>query len=77
MWMPPSPPVSDTENDLYADPTLDLWYEREHMPESKLPSLIHELLPRSPVKTERDNKPPVTPGGLSSVDGWTALRGRA
>uniref|UniRef100_A0A914W3V7 Myb-like domain-containing protein n=1 Tax=Plectus sambesii TaxID=2011161 RepID=A0A914W3V7_9BILA len=68
VWMPPSPPISDAENDLYLDPTFDLFYEREQMPESKLPSLIHELLPRSPVKMERENKPPATPGGLSSVD---------
>lgn len=59
MWTPfPTPPLSDAENDVYFDDCLDLLYDRDFMPEDKLPVEIHELQssldkPVSPVKKNR------------------------
>ncbi|KAK5975717.1 hypothetical protein GCK32_006663 [Trichostrongylus colubriformis] len=56
LWTPfPTPPLSDTENDVYFDECLDLLYDRDFMTEEMLPSEIHELhnslsKPVSPVK---------------------------
>ncbi|KAL6728369.1 hypothetical protein Aduo_010148 [Ancylostoma duodenale] len=61
-WTPfPTPPLSDSENDVYFDDCLDLLYDRDFMPEERLPLEIHELhssltKPISPVK-----KTPPTP----------------
>ncbi|VDK51743.1 unnamed protein product [Cylicostephanus goldi] len=68
MWTPfPTPPLSDTENDLYFDDCLDLLYDRDFMPEERLPLEIHELhsslnKPASPVK-----KTPPAPVPMSST----------
>ncbi|PIO74129.1 helicase protein [Teladorsagia circumcincta] len=65
MWTPfPTPPLSDTDNDIYFDDCLDLLYDRDFMPEEKLPSEIHELhsslnKPASPVK--QPAPPPAPP----------------
>ncbi|CAI4229015.1 unnamed protein product [Auanema sp. JU1783] len=54
-WMPPTPPISDSENDVYYDECLDLLYDPDFMGEARLPSTIYELhrpftKPPSPVK---------------------------
>uniref|UniRef100_A0A0N4WCL1 Helicase domino n=1 Tax=Haemonchus placei TaxID=6290 RepID=A0A0N4WCL1_HAEPC len=55
-WTPfPTPPLSDTDNDIYFDECLDLLYDRDFMTEEQLPQEIHELpcslnKPCSPVK---------------------------
>uniref|UniRef100_A0A1I7XR45 SANT domain-containing protein n=1 Tax=Heterorhabditis bacteriophora TaxID=37862 RepID=A0A1I7XR45_HETBA len=54
-WFPPTPPLSDSENDVYFDDCLDLLYDPEFMTEAQLPSTIYELhrplvKPSSPVK---------------------------
>uniref|UniRef100_A0A0N5AQE9 Myb-like domain-containing protein n=1 Tax=Syphacia muris TaxID=451379 RepID=A0A0N5AQE9_9BILA len=64
-WMPPSPPVSDSESDFYCDPCGQEWYEAEPMCESRLPSTIHELhRPRSttsvPASTSQQTLPPAS-----------------
>ncbi|KAK6029511.1 SNF2 family protein [Ostertagia ostertagi] len=65
MWTPfPTPPLSDTDNDIYFDDCLDLLYDRDFMPEEKLPSEIYELhsslnKPASPVK--QPAPPPAPP----------------
>ncbi|VDN28774.1 unnamed protein product [Gongylonema pulchrum] len=42
-WLPPSPPLSDAEDDLYYDSTGEYWFEQLPMEESRLPATIHEL----------------------------------
>ncbi|MFH4978474.1 hypothetical protein AB6A40_005183 [Gnathostoma spinigerum] len=67
-WTPPSPPLSDSENDLYTDTSADFWYEIEPMSEARLPSVIHELRrprPASPPKPV--TTPPVAPLPSNSI----------
>ncbi|KAJ1374919.1 HSA [Parelaphostrongylus tenuis] len=67
-WTPfPTPPLSDTDNDIYVDECFDLVYERDFIPEEQLPSEIYELRsslekPLSPVKGN-----PPTPNPPSNV----------
>ncbi|XGW17178.1 hypothetical protein V3C99_002077 [Haemonchus contortus] len=64
-WTPfPTPPLSDTDNDIYFDECLDLLYDRDFMTEEQLPQEIHELpcslnKPCSPVK--QPVPPPIPP----------------
>ncbi|KJH46955.1 hypothetical protein DICVIV_06977 [Dictyocaulus viviparus] len=67
-WTPfPTPPSSDTENDVYFDDCLDLLYDRNFMSEDRLPLEIYDLhsslnKPISPLKRN-----PPTPVALSSA----------
>ncbi len=81
--MPPSPPMSDdSENDertVYVNTALDLLYERELIPESRLPSNIYELTStRSPIRVAAERMAAAAADGqysslstasLNSVDG--------
>ncbi|MCP9257502.1 Helicase domino [Dirofilaria immitis] len=42
-WLPPSPPPSDSGDDIYYDSTGEYWFEQLPMAESRLPTTIHEL----------------------------------
>ncbi|KAK6044798.1 helicase protein, partial [Cooperia oncophora] len=61
MWTPfPTPPLSDTDNDIYFDECLDLLYDRDFMTEDKLPSEIHEL-PKCLEQAYQPTPPPAPP----------------
>ncbi|VDN04971.1 unnamed protein product [Thelazia callipaeda] len=50
-WLPPSPPLSDSGDDIYYDCTGEYWFEQLPMAEHRLPSIIYELyrpLPAAP-----------------------------
>ncbi|VDK79936.1 unnamed protein product [Litomosoides sigmodontis] len=42
-WLPPSPPPSDSGDDIYYDSTGEYWFEQLPMAECRLPTTIHEL----------------------------------
>ncbi|KAL4003234.1 hypothetical protein ACH3XW_6765 [Acanthocheilonema viteae] len=42
-WLPPSPPPSDSGDDIYYDSTGEYWFEQLPMAECRLPNTIHEL----------------------------------
>lgn len=52
-WTPPSPPLSDAENDLVYDDSATFWYESDVIPEDQLPSIVYEI--RRPSRKQRSS----------------------
>ncbi|VDM52903.1 unnamed protein product [Angiostrongylus costaricensis] len=73
-WAPfPTPPLSDSENDVYIDDCLDLLYDPDFMTEDRLPLEIHELRssldkPLSPLKRSPPTPIPPSNAQPSSSD---------
>uniref|UniRef100_A0A0K0DB74 Myb-like domain-containing protein n=1 Tax=Angiostrongylus cantonensis TaxID=6313 RepID=A0A0K0DB74_ANGCA len=73
-WAPfPTPPLSDSENDVYIDDCLDLLYDPDFMTEDRLPLEIHELRssldkPLTPLKRTPPTPIPPSTAQPSSSD---------